>query len=72
MPTISVRISEEEKRRLLKYGRLSSSVRYALNMYLNKKESEKLLQRLEELQRKNHVRTTSIEENKLIKEDRNR
>lgn len=72
MPTISVRISEEEKRRLRRYGALSSSVRKALELYLDAKKSQELLTRLEELQRRNPIKTTSVEEVRLIREDRTR
>jgi Arc/MetJ-type ribon-helix-helix transcriptional regulator len=70
VPTVSVRISEEQKRALLRYGPLSSSIRDALRLYLDTKRSEQLLRKLQELQRENHVQTTSVEDAKLIKEDR--
>jgi len=72
MPTITVRISEEEKKRLLKHGTLSTSVREALELYLNTKQSQELMERLEALQRRNKVRTTSADEVKMIDEDRTR
>jgi len=62
MPTISIRISEKEKKELLEYGNLSDSVREALRLYLDKKKS----------QRKNPVKTTTLDEVKLLKEDRGR
>lgn len=72
MPTISVRISDKEKRELQRYGTLSDSVRDALALYLNTKKSDELLRRLGELQKKNPITTTTLEEVRLIKEDRNR
>jgi Arc/MetJ-type ribon-helix-helix transcriptional regulator len=72
MPTISVRISEQQKRALLKYGPLSNSIRDALRLYLDTKRSEQLLRRLQELQREDRVQTTSVEGVKLIREDRSR
>ncbi|MBM3898510.1 MAG: hypothetical protein FJ358_08350 [Thaumarchaeota archaeon] len=72
MPTISVRISKKEKEELLKYGILSTGLREGLRLYLNTQKSRKLLHKLEELQRKNQVRTTELEEVKMIKEARNR
>ncbi|HKZ41732.1 MAG: hypothetical protein A3K61_06555 [Thaumarchaeota archaeon RBG_16_49_8] len=72
MPTISIRISEKEKKELLEYGNLSDSVREALRLYLDKKKSQRILRRLEELQRKNPVKTTTLDEVKLLKEDRGR
>lgn len=72
MPTITVRISDEEKKRLLKHGSLSKSVREALELYLNTRKSEELIRSLERLQRKNKMRTTTAEEVRLIGEDRRR
>ena len=72
MPTISVRISEREKEKLLRYGELSTSIREALKLYLDSKKSLEHLRKLEELQRKNSIQTTSAEEVRLIKEDRTR
>lgn len=71
MPTISVRISDKEKRELQRYGTLSDSVRDALALYLNTKKSDELLRRLGELQKKNPITTTTLEEVRLIKEERN-
>ena len=72
MPTITVRISDEEKKRLLRHGKLSKSVREALDLYLNTAKSRDLIAKLEELQRKNPIRTTSAEEVRMINEDRKR
>ena len=72
MPTISVRISEEQKEALLKYGPLSSSIRDALRLYLNSKRSDQLLRTLQDMQREDRVRTTSVEDARLIGEDRGR
>jgi hypothetical protein len=72
MPTITVRISDEEKKRLLKNGALSKSVREALDLYLSTKKSDELIRKLEKLQRQNRVRTTTAEEVRLINEDRRR
>lgn len=70
MPTISVRISEQEKRKLLEYGSLSNSIREALNLYLDTKKSEELIGKLGVLQRSERVRTTAAREVDLIREDR--
>jgi hypothetical protein len=72
MPTITVRISDEEKKGLLKRGKLSKSVREALELYLNTAKSRDLIAKLEELQRKNPIRTTPAEEARMINEDRKR
>ena len=49
MKTVCVRISEEEKRQLKKYGRLSDSLREGMKLYLNKKKSDELLCKLEKM-----------------------
>lgn len=72
MPTITVRISEEEKKKLIQRGELSKSVREAVKLYLNTDRSHELLVRLDELQKKNPVRTTTAKEVRLINEDRRR
>ena len=72
MPTITVRISEEEKERLLKRGRLSETVREAIEVYLDRTRSQELVERLVKLQSKNAIRTTPVDEVRLIKEDRKR
>jgi uncharacterized protein YlbG (UPF0298 family) len=72
MTTVSVRITEEEKRQLEKYGKLSDTLREGMKLYLNKKKSEELLCRLEKLQTENSIKISTEEEVKLIKEDRGR
>ena len=72
MPTITVRISEEDKKRLLKRGRLSETVREAIEFYLDRARSQELVQRLMELQNKNAIRTTPADEVRQIREDRKR
>jgi hypothetical protein len=72
MKTVSVRISEEEKRQLTKYGKLSDTLREGMKLYLNKKKTDELLYKLEKLQSENQIKTSSEEEVKLIREDRER
>jgi uncharacterized protein YlbG (UPF0298 family) len=72
MTTVCVRITEEEKRELLKYGSLSKTLREAMKLYLNNKKYEDVLAKLKELQAKNPIRTTTEEEVRMIREDRNR
>jgi hypothetical protein len=72
MSTDCVRISEEEKRELKKYGSLSCTLREAMKLYLDTKKSEELLCKLEELQKKNLIKTSTEAEVKLILEDRKR
>ena len=70
--TICARISEDEKRQLKKYGKLSAALREGLKLYLSKKKSEELLSKLAELQAKNSIKTSIEAEVMLIREDRNR
>lgn len=72
MPAISVRISDEEKKRLLKHGALSKSVREALELYLSTRKSDELIRKLEKLQRENRIKTTAADDVSLINEDRRR
>lgn len=70
--TVSVRISEEEKHQLKKYGKLSDTLREGMKLYLNKKKSDELLRKLEKLQSESQIKTSIEEEVKLIREDRER
>ncbi len=72
MATISVRISDNEKKQLMKYGTLSESLREGLRLYLSQRKSEEVLRKLEELQVKNPIKTTTIDDGRLIREDRRR
>jgi uncharacterized protein YlbG (UPF0298 family) len=72
MDTVCVRISEEEKRELKKYGSLSHTLREAMKLYLNTKKTEEVLSKLGELQAENPVKISSEEIVRLIREDRNR
>ena len=72
MKTVSVRISEEEKRQLKKYGKLSDTLRSGMKLYLSQKKSEELLCKLEELQANNPIKTSTAVDVRLIREDRNR
>src|SRR2546429_9290695 len=72
MPTISVRVSNEEKKELEEYGSLSNAVREGVKLYLQSKKTSKALAKLRALQAKDRTKTTTLEELKLIREDRNR
>jgi hypothetical protein len=69
---VCVRISEEEKRQLKKYGKLSDALREGMKLYLSKMKSEELLRKLEKLQAENSIKTSTEDEVKLIREDRSR
>ena len=66
MKTVSVRISEEDKCQLMRYGKLSDTLREGMKLYLSQKKSEDLLRKLGELQAKNPIKTSTAEEVKLI------
>jgi hypothetical protein len=72
VPTISVRVSNEEKKELEEYGPLSNAVREGVKLYLQSKKTSKALAKLRALQAKDRAKTTTLEELKLIREDRNR
>ncbi|CDI06302.1 hypothetical protein [Candidatus Nitrosotenuis uzonensis] len=58
MATINVRLSDEEKSTLEKYGKISDVVREAIRLYVNNKKSVETLKKLKEYQKKNRVTTT--------------
>ena len=69
--TITVRLSEKERKELAKHGRISEVVRDALSLYLQEKSSRKIISRLKELQ-KTPVRSTIQDDLRLIRADRDR
>jgi len=69
--TITVRLSEKERKELAKHGNISEVVREALSLYLREKNSRKIISRLKELQ-KSPVRSTIPEDVRLIRADRDR
>ncbi len=70
--TVCVRISDEEKRQLQKYGKLSDTLREAMKLYLNTRKSDELLRKLADLQSKNPIKMSTEEIVRMIREDRNR
>lgn len=69
--TITVRLSEKERKALAKHGKISDVVRDALSLYLREKDSRRIISRLRELQ-KSPARGTIYEDLQLIRADRNR
>jgi hypothetical protein len=69
--TITVRLSETERKELAKHGRISDVVRDAIALYLREKNSRKIISRLRELQ-KTPVRNTIQEDLQLLRADRGR
>jgi PhoPQ-activated pathogenicity-related protein len=72
MPIISVRLSEEERKTLVKYGPISKIVKESLKVFLNDKRRAETLKRLNELQRENVIKIKTEEDLRMIKEDRGR
>lgn len=70
MPTVSVRLTEEEMKELLKYGRISKGIREGVRLYLKVKKSQEIFRKLEDFQRKNPVKTASEKEVEMIRQDR--
>jgi len=70
MPTISVRITDEEKRRLLQYGPLSDTVREALEEFLKEKKRRQFLQELKQFQTEHPVKVDADEIVRIIRDGR--
>ena len=51
MPTVRVRLTEEEKKELLKYGGLSKGDREGVRLYLKAQRSQDFFRNLEDLQK---------------------
>jgi len=69
--TITVRLSDKERKELAELGRISDVVRDALSLYLREKNSRKIIARLKELQ-VSPVRSTIKEDLRLLRADRDR
>jgi Arc/MetJ-type ribon-helix-helix transcriptional regulator len=69
--TITVRLSEKERKELSRHGKISDVVRDALSLYLREKNSRRIIGRLRELQ-KSPVQSTIQEDLRLIRADRDR
>lgn len=70
MPSISVRVTEEEKEKLSKKGELSENVRKAIKMFLSNSEEQEVLDRLSRLQEKHRVLTSPDDIVRMIREER--
>ena len=70
MPTISVRISEEERTKLLRYGPLSETVREALDLYMKDRKSREFARKLKQFQQENPVKVDPDEIVRMIREGR--
>ena len=70
MPTISVRITEEERRRLLRYGPLSDTVREAIEMYVKGRKRREFVEELKRFQEEHPVHVDPDEVLRIIREGR--
>ena len=69
---VCVRISDEEKRQLQKYGKLSETLGEAIKLYLNMKKYGELLKKMADVQSKKPIKASTEEIVRSIQEDRNR
>jgi len=70
MPTISVRISDEERKKLLKYGPVSETVRDAIDFYLTERKKREFVRRLKQFQAEHPVKVDPNEIVRIIREGR--
>jgi len=70
MPTISVRISDEERRKLLKCGPVSETVRDAIEFYLTERKKREFVRKLKQLQAEHPVKVDPDEIVRIIREGR--
>ena len=67
---ITVRLTEEEKKELESYGKISDVVRDAIRLYINKRKTNVLFRQLEEFQKNHPIKTSRDEIVAMIREDR--
>ena len=72
MPTVTLRLSDKEKKELLRYGTVSEALRQGIQLYIMTRKNQESFRRLEELQKKNPAKISSSELAKMIRQDRNR
>lgn len=72
MPTISIRITDEERRKLEKLGSISKVVREAIKFYINSERKDTTLKKLKALQERYKLRTGMENDLALLREDRRR
>jgi Arc/MetJ-type ribon-helix-helix transcriptional regulator len=68
---ITVRLTEDEKKELESYGKISDVVRDALRLYIKKRKTDRLFKELEEFQKKHRIKISRDEIVSTIREDRN-
>ena len=70
MPTISVRVSEEERKRWRRYRPLSETIRRAMEQYEKDEKKRAVLDDLKRLQREHPIKIDPDEIVRIIREDR--
>lgn len=69
--TITVRLSQQERKELERHGKISEVVREAVRLYMRSRNSRRIIARLKELQ-ESPIRTTIHEDLRHIRTDRQR
>lgn len=72
MATLTVRLSDKEKKELLQYGSISQGLREGIRLYVKTKKRQAALRKLAELQKRYPVKASSSEIVEMIREDRRR
>ena len=70
MPIISVRITDDERKRLLKYGPLSSTVRDALDLYAKERRRREVVDELVKFQKEHPVHVDPEEIVRIVRKGR--
>jgi len=70
MPTISVRITDEERKKWLRYGPISRTVREAMEQYEKDRKKREFLEDLKKLRQEHPIQVDPDEIIRLIREDR--
>jgi hypothetical protein len=70
MPTISVRITDKERKRLLRYGPISDTLREAIELYIRNKKSREFVGKLKHFQDENPVKVDPDEIVRIIRAGR--
>lgn len=70
MPVISVRITEDERKKWSRYGPISQTVRKAMEEYEKGRKRREFLEDLKKLQREHPIKVDPEEIVRMIREDR--
>ncbi len=70
MPIVSIRITDEERKKLLRCGPLSDTLREAIDIYLRNKKSREFVEKLKQFQEENPVKVDRDEIVRIIRAGR--